>query len=42
MRALPAQRLEKFDHSPLFERIYDNGNMVIYRYLPDGKQPARA
>ena len=31
---VPAQRLEKFDHSPLFERIYDNGNILIYRYLP--------
>ncbi len=33
-RPLPLQRLEKFDHSPLFERVYDNGNIRIYRYLP--------
>ena len=33
------QRLEKFDHSRLFERIYDNGNVVIYQYLPAGGQP---
>ncbi len=38
-RPLPAQRLEKFDHSRLFERIYDNGNVVIYQYLPAGGQP---
>ncbi len=33
---LPAARLEKFAPSRLFEKIYDNGNLVIYRYLPDG------
>ena len=32
-RPLPAERLDKFNHSPLFEKIYDNGNILIYRYL---------
>ena len=30
---MPAERLEKFDRSPLFERVYDNGNILVYRYL---------
>jgi hypothetical protein len=34
-RPLPIARLQKFDHSRLFERIYDNGHILIYRYLPD-------
>jgi hypothetical protein len=32
---IPAARLEKFAHSHLFDKVYDNGNIVIYRYLPD-------
>ncbi len=39
---VPIERLEKFDHSPLFERIYDNGHILIYKYLRDGKAPLGA
>jgi hypothetical protein len=38
-RPLPPERLAKLDHSPLFERIYDNGNILIYKYLRDSKAP---
>ncbi len=34
-RPVPAESLEKFARSPLFEKLYDNGNIVIYQYLPD-------
>ena len=29
---VPARDIDKFNTSPFFERIYDNGNVVIYRY----------
>ena len=30
---VPTESLDKFTRSPAFETIYDNGNIVIYRYL---------
>jgi hypothetical protein len=32
-RHLPKSYLAKFDSDPEFERVYDNGNVVIYHYL---------
>jgi hypothetical protein len=28
----PAQYIAKFNTSPFFQRVYDNGNIIIYRY----------
>jgi hypothetical protein len=39
---LPLGSLKKFANSDLFSRIYDNGNIVIYRYLPPPSEVAVA
>jgi NO-binding membrane sensor protein with MHYT domain len=31
---VPAQDIAKFNTSPFFERVYDNGNIIIYHYSP--------
>ena len=37
---LPTAALEKFAQSPYFSRIYDAGNIIVYRYLPERGSPA--
>lgn len=32
---LPAASLAKFANSPYFSRVYDSGNISVYRYTPD-------
>jgi hypothetical protein len=32
---MPRAFLEKFDRDPRFDRVYDNGNVKIYRFLPN-------
>lgn len=40
---VPEQDIAKFNTSPFFQRVYDNGNIIIYHYSPEAMAaPARS
>ena len=39
---IPTESLDKFERSPAFETVYDNGNIVIYRYVAEAADASEA